>query len=40
MSTTKIFPLWPPFFAAKKSSALEQGGVCLLFPSLALSPLV
>ena len=32
-STTEIFPLWPPFFSAKKTSALEQGGVCFLFPS-------
>ena len=29
----EIFPLWPPFFSAKKSSSLEQGGVCFLFPS-------
>ena len=34
ISTTEIFPLWPPFFcSAKKSSALEQGCVCFLFPS-------
>ena len=33
ISTTEIFPLWAPFFSAKKSSALEQGGVCFLFPS-------
>ena len=33
ISTTEIFPLWPPFSSAKKSSALEQGGVCFLFPS-------
>ena len=33
ISTTEIFPLWTPFFSAKKSSALEQGGVCFLFPS-------
>ena len=32
-STTEIFPLWAPFFSAKKSSALEQGGVWFLFPS-------
>ena len=32
MSTTEIFPLWTPFFPAKKTSALEQGGVCFLFP--------
>ena len=32
ISTTEIFPLWAPFFSAKKSSALEQGGVCFLFP--------
>ena len=32
ISTTEIFPLWTPFFSAKKSSALEQGGVCFLFP--------
>ena len=39
ISTTEIFPLWPPFFSAKKSSALEQGGVCFLFPSRrAFSP--
>ena len=31
ISTTEIFPLWPPFLSAKKSSALEQGGVCSLF---------
>ena len=31
--TTEIFPLWTPFFSAKKSSALEQGGVWFLFPS-------
>ena len=30
ISTTEIFPLCTPFFSAKKSSALEQGGVCLL----------
>ena len=24
----------PPFFSAKKSSTLEQGGVCFLFPSV------
>ena len=35
ISTTEIFPLWTPFFSAKKSSALEQGGVCFLFPSRA-----
>ena len=34
ISTTEIFPLWTPFFSAKKSSALEQGGVRFLFPSL------
>ena len=34
ISTTEIFPLWTPFFSAKKSSALEWGGVCFLFPSL------
>ena len=34
ISTTEIFPLWTPFFFAKKSSALEQGGVCFLFPSV------
>ena len=34
ISTTEIFPLWPPFFfSAKKTSALEQGGVCFLFHS-------
>ena len=33
ISTTEIFPLWTPFFSAKKSSALEQGSVCFLFPS-------
>ena len=32
ISTTEIFPLWPPFFSGKESSALEQGGVCFLFP--------
>ena len=30
-STTEIFPLWPP-----QSSALEQGGVCFLFPSVTV----
>ena len=34
ISTTEIFPLWTPFFSGKKSSALEQGGVCFLFPSV------
>ena len=34
ISTTKIFPLWSPFFSAKRSSALEQGGVRFIFPSL------
>ena len=33
ISTTEIFPLWTPFFSAKKSSALEQGGVRFLFPN-------
>ena len=34
ISTSEVFPPWPPhFFLAKKSSALEQGGVCFLFPS-------
>ena len=33
ISNTEIFPLWPPLLSAKKSSALEQGGVCFLFPS-------
>ena len=28
ISTTEIFPLWPPIFFGKKSSSLEQGGVC------------
>ena len=41
ISTTEIFPLWPPLFSAKNSSALEQGGICSLFPrdfiSLSLS---
>ena len=32
ISTTEIFPLWPQFSSAKKSSALEQGGVCFPFP--------
>ena len=32
ISTTEIFPLWTPFFSAKTSSALEQGGVWFLFP--------
>ena len=36
ISTTAIFPLCPPPFSAKKSSALEQGGVCFVFPSLGL----
>ena len=36
ISTTEIFPLWTPFiFSAKKSSALEQGGVWFLFPSFS-----
>ena len=36
ISTTEIFPLRAPnFFSAKKSSALEQGGVWFLFPSVA-----
>ena len=29
ISTTEIFPLWPPFCSAKRSSAL-----CFLFPSI------
>ena len=33
ISTTEIFPLCPLFFSARKSSALEQGGVCFLLPS-------
>ena len=33
ISTTEIFPLWTQSFSAKKSSALEQGGVCFPFPS-------
>ena len=32
ISTTEIFP---HFFPAKKSSSLELGGVCFLFPGLA-----
>ena len=37
ISTTEIFPLWPPCFcSAKESSSLEQGGVCFLFPSIEL----
>ena len=32
ISTTENFPLLPPLFSAKKSSALEQGGVCFLSP--------
>ena len=32
ISTAEIFPLWTPFFSAKKSSALEQGSVWCLFP--------
>ena len=27
-------------FSAKKSSALEQGGVCFLFPSIAIAPIL
>ena len=35
ISTTEIFPLWTPFFSAKKSSALEQGGVyAFFFPAI------
>ena len=37
ISTTEIFPLWTPCFPAKKCSALEQGGVCFLFPSTQIS---
>ena len=33
ISTTEIFPLWTPLFSAKKSSGLEQGGVCFLLSS-------
>ena len=33
ISTTEICPLWTTFFSAKRSSALEQGGVWLLFPN-------
>ena len=32
ISTTEIFPLWPPFF--RQSSELEQGGVCFLSSQL------
>ena len=35
ISTTEIFPLWPPFFSAKKSSSLEQCGVCCLFKAFS-----
>ena len=28
ISTTKISPLWPPFLSERKSSSLDQGGVC------------
>ena len=34
ISTTGIFPLWPQFFSAKKSSALQQGGVCFFCPAI------
>ena len=37
ISTTEIFPLWTPLFSGKKSSALEQGGVWFVFPSLQRS---
>ena len=40
ISTTEIFRLWPPFFSAKKSSAPEQGGVCILFPRIKESSLL
>ena len=40
ISTTEIFPLWTSFFSAKKSSALEQGGVRFLFPSFVPKVLV
>ena len=36
ISTTEIFPLWPPFFSEKKRSALEQGGVCFPFSRFSL----
>ena len=32
ISTTEIFPLWPPLFSAKKSFSLVQADVCFLFP--------
>ena len=35
ISTTEVFPLCLPFLSAKKSSSLEQGGVCLLFPRIS-----
>ena len=39
MSTTKIFPLWPPFLLPeKKNYSLEQGGVWFLFPRLTPPP--
>ena len=31
ISTTEIFPLWPPFLSAKKSSSPEQGGACSFY---------
>ena len=34
ISTTEIFPLWTPFVSAKRSSALEQGGVRFFSPVL------
>ena len=37
ISTIEIFPLLLPFFSAEESSALEQGGVCFLFPSLGVA---
>ena len=39
ISTTEIFPQWAPFFPAKKSSALEQGGVCFFFSRSSTAPL-
>ena len=34
ISTTEIFLCGPHFVSAKKSSALEHGGVCFLLPNL------
>ena len=35
MSTTEIFPLWPPFLSASESSSLEQGACGFFFQVLS-----